>query len=81
MADAATEKDEALRIHYRDIRAVHFGSLYLAPLLLGLAWAFEELSVPWGHRIVFPIGLGALLLFSGVAWLYPKPEDLPPFYY
>src|SRR5437660_11346421 len=29
-----------LRKHLRDIRAVHFGSLYLVPWFLGLSWAF-----------------------------------------
>src|SRR5437016_5451654 len=46
-----------LRPHLRDIRAVHFGSLYLVPWFLGLAWAFERLAVPAYHQIVFPAGL------------------------
>src|SRR5262249_534395 len=35
-----------LRQHLRDIQAVHFGSLYLVPTLLGLAYAFDPLQVP-----------------------------------
>ena len=46
-----------LKPHFRDIRAVHFGSLYLVPWFLGLAYAFERLHVaPW-HQLVFPVGL------------------------
>jgi hypothetical protein len=70
-----------LRREYRDIRAVHFGSLYLIPLFLGLAYAFERLRVPAWHQAVFPIGLGLLIFFSGVAYLFPLPKGLDPFYY
>jgi hypothetical protein len=35
-----------LRPRFRDIRAVHFGSLYLVPWFLGLAYAFRRLNVP-----------------------------------
>ncbi|MFO0969104.1 MAG: hypothetical protein U0793_26415 [Gemmataceae bacterium] len=72
---------EKLRPHFRDIRAVHFGSLYLVPWFLGLAYAFDKLRVPVLHQAVFPIGLGALVFFAGIAWLFPKPEGLDPFYY
>jgi len=44
----------SLKRHFRDIRAVHFGSLYLIPTFLGLAWAFERLHVPAVHQAVFP---------------------------
>jgi hypothetical protein len=44
-----------LRAHVRDIRAVHFGSLYLVPWFLGLAYAFEQLKIPAWHRAFFPI--------------------------
>ena len=71
----------SLRPHLRDIRAVHFGSLYLTPWLLGLAWAFERLGVPAVHQAFFPAGLGLLILFTGVAYLFPRPEGLDPFYY
>jgi hypothetical protein len=71
----------ALRPHLRDIRAVHFGSLYLTPWLLGLAWAFERLGVPAVHQAFFPAGLGLLILFTGVAYLFPRPEGLDPFYF
>jgi hypothetical protein len=70
-----------LREHFRDIRAVHFGSLYLTPWLLGLAWAFKTLNVPPWQQVVFPAGLGLLILFTGVAYLFPRPKDLDPFYY
>ena len=70
-----------LRKNFRDIRAVHFGSLYLVPILLGLAWAFDRLAVPWWHQVLFPAGLGALILFAGVAYLFPRPPGLDPFYY
>jgi hypothetical protein len=70
-----------LKGHFRDIRAVHFGSLYLVPWFLGLAWAFERLRVPAEYQLAFPLGLGALILFTGVAYLFPRPEGLDPFYY
>jgi hypothetical protein len=70
-----------LRRHLRDIRAVHFGCLYLVPWFLGLAWAFERLRVPDTHQIAFPAGLGLLLLFASIGYLFPKPEGLDPFYY
>jgi hypothetical protein len=72
---------EKLRPHLRDIRAVHFGSLYLVPWFLGLAYAFDKLAIPVWHQIIFPAGLGALVLFSGVAYLFPRPPGLDPFYY
>jgi hypothetical protein len=72
---------EKLRPHLRDIRAVHFGSLYLVPWFLGLAYAFDKLAIPAWHQIIFPAGLGALVLFSGVAYLLPRPPGLDPFYY
>jgi hypothetical protein len=70
-----------LRHHFRDIRAVHFGSLYLVPWLLGLAWAFQQLQVPEIHQVVFPAGLGLLVFFSGLGYLFPMPEGIDPFYY
>jgi hypothetical protein len=70
-----------LRAHFRDIRAVHFGSLYLVPWFLGLAYSFEKLDVPDGHWIFFPAGLGALVFFSGIAYLFPRSPGLDPFYY
>src|SRR5436305_9098057 len=70
-----------LRRSFRDIRAVHFGSLYLVPWFLGLAFAFERLRVPAHHQIIFPAGLGLLILFTGVAYLFPRPAGLDPFYY
>jgi hypothetical protein len=71
----------ALRKNLRDIRAVHFGSLYLVPLFLELAYAFERLQVPTWHQAFFPAGLGLLVLFAGVAYLFPRPPGLDPFYY
>jgi hypothetical protein len=70
-----------LRRSFRDIRAVHFGSLYLVPWFLGLAYAFERLRVPPWHQAFFPAGLGALVLFSGIGYLFPRPPGLDPFYY
>jgi hypothetical protein len=70
-----------LKRYYRDIRAVHFGSLYLVPMLLGLAYAFDRLHVPAVHQIPFPVGLGLLVFFAGVAYVFPRPPDLDPFYY
>jgi hypothetical protein len=71
----------SLRRHLRDIRAVHFGSLYLVPWFLGLAYAFDRLAVPPWHQAVFPVGLALLLVFSGIGYLLPRPSDLDPFYY
>jgi hypothetical protein len=71
----------SLRPHFRDIRAVHFGSLYLTPWFLGLTYAFERLKVPSLHQAAFPAGLGALVFFSGVAYLLPRKPGLDPFYY
>jgi hypothetical protein len=70
-----------LREYVRDIRAVHFGSLYLVPLFLGLAYAFERLHVPGWHQAIFPIGLAALIVLSGAGYLFPRPPDLASFYY
>jgi hypothetical protein len=70
-----------LRPHLRDIRAVHFGSLWLVPWFLGLAYAFDKLQVdPW-QQLAFPAGLGALVLFSGIGYLFPLPEGTDPFYF
>ena len=71
----------SLKENFRDIRAVHFGSLYLVPWLLGVTYAFERLQVPAWHQAFFPAGLGLLVLFSGVAYVFPRPEGLDPFYY
>lgn len=70
-----------LRHHYRDVRAVHFGSLWLVPWFLGLAYAFERLHVPAEHQLVFPVGLGLLVAFSSLGYLWPLPPGLDPFYY
>jgi hypothetical protein len=70
-----------LKRNFRDVRAVHFGSLYLVPIFLGLAYAFDRLKVPDWHWVFFPAGLGLLVLFSGVGYLFPRPEGLDPFYY
>jgi hypothetical protein len=67
--------------HLRDIRAVHFGSLYLVPWFLGLAFAFDRLRVPTWQTYFFPAGLGALVLLSGIGYLFPRPPGLDPFYY
>jgi hypothetical protein len=71
----------ALDRNFRDIRAVHFGSLYLVPMLLGLAYAFERLGVPAWHQAFFPAGLGLLVVFAGIAYVFPRPPGLDPFYY
>ncbi|MBM4068296.1 MAG: hypothetical protein FJ271_05050 [Planctomycetes bacterium] len=73
--------NSSLKKNFRDIRAVHFGSLYLTPILLGLAFAFERLNVPAWHQAFFPAGLGLLVLFSSIGYVFPRPEGLDPFYY
>jgi hypothetical protein len=73
--------NSSLRANVRDIRAVHFGSLYLIPILLGLSWAFHYLQVPAWHQLFFPCGLGALVFFSGLGYMFPRPPGLDPFYY
>src|SRR5262245_48356887 len=73
--------DSSLRVHRRDIQAVHFGSLYLVPTLQSLAWAFDKLGVPDLHQAVLPVGLGLLLVFSSLGYLFPRPQGLNPFYY
>jgi hypothetical protein len=70
-----------LKSEFRDIRAVHFGSLYLTPWFLGLGWAFDRLKVPAWHQLFFPAGLGLLVLFAGVAYLLPRAPGVQPFYY
>jgi len=70
-----------LRPHLRDIQAVHFGSLYLVPWFLALGLAFEKLAVPAWHQAFFPAGLGALVFFTGIAYLFPRPQGIDPFYY
>ncbi|MCS6850740.1 MAG: hypothetical protein NZ700_06185 [Gemmataceae bacterium] len=67
--------------NFRDIKAVHFGSLYITALLLGLAYAFDKLAVPWWHQLLFPAGLGLLVLFSSIGYCFPRPPDLDPWYY
>ena len=74
-------RQSSLRPHLRDIRAVHFGSLYLVPWFLGLAYAFDKLGVPAWHQAFFPAGLAALVFFAGIAYLLPRPPRLDPFYY
>ena len=39
-------RQSSLRPQLRDNRAVHFGSLYLVPWFLGLAYPFDKLDVP-----------------------------------
>jgi len=70
-----------LRAHLRDIRAVHFGSLYLVPWFLALPYAFRQCRVPESHQMIFPAGLGLLILFSGVAYLLPRRPEVDPFYF
>jgi len=66
----------ALKPHVRDIRAAHFGSLYLVPWFLGLAYAFDRLKVPASHQAFFPIGWGALVFFSGRGYVFPRPRGV-----
>src|SRR5688572_5851404 len=70
-----------LKTSFRAIRAVHFGSLYLLPWFLGLAYAFEHLRVPVWHQGFFPLGLGLLVFFTGIAYMFPREPGLAPFYY
>lgn len=74
-------RQSPLRANLRDIRAVHFGSLWLTPWFLGLGWAFQTLQVPAWHQIFFPAGLGLLVLFSGIGWMFPRPPGVDSFYY
>ncbi|HXG09160.1 MAG TPA: hypothetical protein VNK04_05165 [Gemmataceae bacterium] len=74
-------KESGLRAHTRDIQAVHFGSLYLVPIFLGLAYAFDKLGVPAWHQLFFPGGLFLLVFFSSLGYLFPRPPGLNPFYY
>lgn len=71
----------ALKANLRDIRAVHFGSLYLTSMFLGLAYAFDRLSVSAWHQAFFPGGLGLLVLLSSIGYVFPRPEGLDPWYY
>lgn len=70
-----------LKKNFRDIRAVHFGSLYLTPWFLGLAYAFEKLAVPAWHQVFFPAGLGLLVTFASIGYVLPRPADIDPWYY
>jgi hypothetical protein len=71
----------SLKKNFRDIRAVHFGSMYLASMFLGLAYAFEKLHVPPWHQAFFPGGLGLLVTFSSIGYVFPLPQGLDPWYY
>ena len=71
----------ALRKNIRDIRAVHFGSLYLVPMFLGFGLAFDRLKVPAWHQAFFPAGLGLLVFFSGLGYVFPRQEGIDSFYY
>lgn len=75
------KKDSSLRAHVRDIQAVHFGSLYLIPTMLGLAYALGSLGVPDWHWWFFPGGLFLLVAFSSLGYMFPKPPGVNPFYY
>ena len=70
-----------LKKSIRDIRAVHFGSLYLVPMFLGLAYAFDKLQVPAWHQAFFPAGLGLLVLLASIGYAFPRPEGIDPWYY
>jgi len=71
----------SLKQSFRDIRAVHFGSLYLVPIFLGLAYAFDKLQIPAWHQLFFPIGLGLLVGFSSIAYMFPRVPGTDPWYY
>ena len=70
-----------LKKEFRDIRAVHFGSLYLVAWFLGLAFAFERLAIPAWHQAAFPIGLGLLVVLSGIGYVLPRDPKIDPFYF
>jgi hypothetical protein len=70
-----------LKKNFRDLRAVHFGSLYLTPWFLGLAWAFDRVQVPWWHQLFFPAGLGLLIVFASIGYVLPRPPGIEPWYY
>jgi len=71
----------SLKANFRDIKAVHFGSMHITAWLLGLAYAFDKLEVPAFHQAFFPAGLGLLVFFSGLGYVFPRPEGIDPWYY
>jgi hypothetical protein len=60
-----------LHRHLKIIRGVHFGSLFVVPMILGLAFAFEQLQVPAWHRAFFPVGMELLFIVGVGASLFP----------
>jgi hypothetical protein len=70
-----------LQRYLQMIRATHFGALYLAPLFLGLGWAFERFHVPSWHQGVFLAGLGVAIALAGIGAFFPRPRELDPFHY
>jgi hypothetical protein len=70
-----------LRRYSQMIRAAHFGALFLAPLFLGLGWAFERFHVPAWHQGVLPAGLGVALALAAIGAFFPRPPELDPFHY
>lgn len=37
--------------------------------------------MPAYHQAAFPAGLGLLVLLAGLAYVFPRPRGLDPFYY
>jgi hypothetical protein len=63
-----------LRSYLRAIRAVHFGSLYLVPMYLGLNYAFTKLHVRSAEQAVLPAGFTLFVLCLFLASLFPRTE-------
>src|SRR5438132_68302 len=64
----------------RHPRRAFWFSLF-GPVVLRTGVGFERLRVPVWYQLFFPCGLGALVLFAGIGYLFPLPPGLDPFYY
>ncbi len=60
-----------LHAHLKIIRGVHFGSLFVVPMILGMAFAYEKLQVPVWHQAVFPVGVELLFGLGVSSSLFP----------
>lgn len=67
--------------HFREIRIVHLGALFIAPTLLTLAIVFRMVDAPIWIQLLYPAGLGAVVFLAGIAYYFPRPSGSDPFYY